>query len=42
MDCVHNGFGEHNCYHFEDAGITCPPEGKHPSYLPVKLMYVCT
>ena len=25
VDCVHNGFGEHNCFHFEDAGITCPP-----------------
>ena len=29
MDCVHNGFGEHNCFHFEDAGITCPPEGTY-------------
>ena len=31
VDCVHNGFGEHNCYHFEDAGITCPSQGKHSS-----------
>ena len=28
MDCVHNGFGEHNCYHWEDAGIVCPPNSK--------------
>ena len=28
VDCVHNGFGEHNCFHFEDAGIACPP-GMH-------------
>ena len=25
VDCVHNGYGEHNCYHFLDAGIICPP-----------------
>jgi len=25
VDCIHNGFGEHNCYHFLDTGIICPP-----------------
>ena len=25
VDCVHNGLGVHNCFRFEDVGITCPP-----------------
>ena len=24
FDCQSNGFGNHNCAHFEDAGIFCP------------------
>ena len=22
-DCIHNGVGVHNCYHGQDAGVTC-------------------
>ena len=22
-DCAHNGIGNHNCIHFEDAGVRC-------------------
>ena len=24
FDCQNNGFGNHNCNHFEDAGVFCP------------------
>ena len=23
FECVHNGIGNHNCDHFEDAGVRC-------------------
>ena len=23
IDCTHNGLENHNCVHFEDAGVTC-------------------
>ena len=25
IDCVHDGFGEHDCFFFEEVGIICPP-----------------
>ena len=24
IDCPHNGLGNHNCVHFQDAGVRCP------------------
>lgn len=27
-DCTHSGWGAHNCYHRDDAGIVCRPAGK--------------
>ena len=26
-DCSHPGFGNHNCFHFEDVGLICEGEG---------------
>ena len=23
LECVNNGIGEHNCGHYEDAGVSC-------------------
>lgn len=25
VNCPNNGFGDHNCFHFEDAGVFCTP-----------------
>ena len=30
IDCIHPSIGQHNCRHFEDAGVNC--SGKHNSY----------
>ncbi|XP_071503574.1 scavenger receptor cysteine-rich domain-containing protein DMBT1-like [Diadema antillarum] len=27
-DCPHNGYGMHNCGHYEDVGVKCIPTGK--------------
>ena len=26
-DCPHRGVGVHNCDHYKDAGVVCPPQG---------------
>ena len=26
FDCSHNGFDNHNCQHYEDAGVVCSSE----------------
>ena len=30
IECSHIGIGQHNCVHFEDAGVTCT--GVYTSY----------
>ena len=25
LECLHNGIGNHNCNHFEDASVRCSP-----------------
>ena len=27
FECPHNGFGTHNCVHYEDASVICLPNG---------------
>ena len=37
-DCVHNGVGVHNCYHWEDAGVTCP---QGVEFCIIMCLYIC-
>ena len=38
VDCVHNGFGEHDCNHWRDVGIICPPTAsKLPTFIVITM-----
>lgn len=41
-DCVHNGIGNHNCQHFEDAGILCSGTGIHVDCAKYRSLGTCT
>ena len=41
FDCPHNGFGNHDCNHGEDASVVCLPDRKHIWFLFVRSMSIC-
>ena len=45
FECNHNIFGEHDCEHYEDAGVICAGESSKGNYICIIeliIMCVCT